>query len=92
MNFFDKISLFIYLWFLNLKIGCAVGRSCFELSKLFHDVIGIDYSLSFINHCNKILLEKEVNYECTLEGNIRQKLVAKLDSDVVQLAFLNSKL
>lgn len=63
-------------------MGCAVGRSCFELSKLFDEVIGIDYSVSFINHCNKIVNEKVVDYECTLEGHVNQKLTARLDHDV----------
>ncbi len=66
-----------------LDVGCAVGRSCFELSKLFDTVVGIDYSASFIEHCNKVLREKVVNYECTLEGDVTQKLVARLDPDVV---------
>ena len=70
-----------------MDVGCAVGRSCFELSKLFDTVVGIDYSVSFIDHCNRVLREKVVNYECTLEGNVTQKLVAKLDADVVSFSF-----
>ena len=66
-----------------LDVGCAVGRSCFELSKLFNTVVGIDYSVNFIDNCNQILKEKVVNYECPLEGHLTQKLVAKLDPDVV---------
>ncbi|CAF0983893.1 unnamed protein product [Brachionus calyciflorus] len=65
-----------------LDVGCAVGRSCFELSKLFDEVIGIDYSANFINHCNKFLNEKFIEYECTLEGDINQKLTCRLDHDV----------
>jgi len=67
-----------------LDVGCAVGRSCFELSKLFDTVVGIDYSVNFIDHCNKVLKERVVDYECTLEGNVTQRLVARLDSDVVR--------
>jgi SAM-dependent methyltransferase len=59
-----------------------VGRSCFELSKLFDEVIGIDYSKSFIDHCNKVMLNKTFDYECKLEGNLTQKLTGKLDRDV----------
>jgi 2-polyprenyl-3-methyl-5-hydroxy-6-metoxy-1,4-benzoquinol methylase len=65
-----------------LDVGCAVGRSCFELSKLFDSVVGIDYSENFIKQCNRLLQEKEVDYECKLEGDIYQKLKARLDSDV----------
>ena len=31
-----------------LDLGCAVGRSTFELSRLANEVIGIDFSASFI--------------------------------------------
>lgn len=65
-----------------LDIGCAVGRSCFELSKLFDEVIGIDYSVNFIDHCKKILADKYIEYECTLEGDLNQKLSYKLDPEV----------
>ncbi len=65
-----------------MDIGCAVGRSCFELSKLFDSVVGIDYSVNFIKQCNKILTEREISYECRLEGDVFQKLSAKLEPDV----------
>lgn len=65
-----------------LDVGCAVGRSCFEFSKLFDTVVGIDYSVNFIDHCKKVMNEKVVHYECTLEGNVTQKCIAKLDPDV----------
>jgi len=32
-----------------LEVGCAVGRACFELSRTFCSVLGIDYSHAFIN-------------------------------------------
>jgi SAM-dependent methyltransferase len=66
-----------------LDIGCAVGRSCFELSKLFQKVIGIDYSSSFINMCNQIVaLNGEVDYQGQLEGDLTQNLRVRLDNDV----------
>ena len=73
-----------------LDIGCAVGRSCFELSKLFDSVIGIDYSANFVKCCQRMATEKQIEYETTLEGNIKQKLVAKLEPDVV--CFVSSPL
>lgn len=71
-----------------LDVGCAVGRSCFELSKLFDSVIGIDYSVNFIDHCNKFINDKYIEYECTLEGNLNQKLSVRIDPDVVSLIYL----
>lgn len=37
-----------------LDLGCAVGRSSFELSRYFQNVIGIDYSSAFIEKAQKI--------------------------------------
>ena len=37
-----------------VDIGCAVGRSCFEIARKFEHVIGIDFSRSFIDACLKI--------------------------------------
>ena len=48
-------------------MGCAVGRSCIELSKYFDEVIGIDYSKSFIQAANAILKGKFEN----LSGKIK---------------------
>jgi SAM-dependent methyltransferase len=66
-----------------LDVGCAVGRSCFEFSKLFHRVVGIDYSESFIKYCNDLVANNgEMEYQGILEGDLVQKLRVKLDSDV----------
>lgn len=37
-----------------LDIGCSVGRSSFELSKHFDEVVGIDFSHSFINAAKEL--------------------------------------
>ena len=49
---------------------------------MFDEVIGIDYSVNFIDHCKKILLDKNIEYECTLEGDLNQKLSYQLDPEV----------
>ncbi|PDH28827.1 MAG: methyltransferase type 12, partial [Puniceicoccaceae bacterium MED-G30] len=35
-----------------LDLGCAVGRSTFELARSFGEVVGIDYSHAFIDSAN----------------------------------------
>ncbi|MBP84402.1 MAG: putative 4-mercaptohistidine N1-methyltransferase [Verrucomicrobiales bacterium] len=45
-----------------LDIGCAVGRSSFELTKLASEVIGIDFSQSFIDVAEEIRHGKEIVY------------------------------
>lgn len=37
-----------------LDVGCAVGGATFEMSKMFHKVVGIDFSHHFINAANTI--------------------------------------
>ena len=37
-----------------LDLGCAVGRSSFELARFCSNVIGIDYSQSFIDAANRL--------------------------------------
>lgn len=37
-----------------LDLGCAVGGSSFELAKVFDQVVGIDFSASFINAASEL--------------------------------------
>lgn len=38
----------------SLDVGCAVGRSAFELSRSSEEVIGIDFSQAFIDAANRV--------------------------------------
>jgi putative 4-mercaptohistidine N1-methyltranferase len=38
-----------------LDLGCAVGRSCYELARIAERVVGIDYSHAFIDHAKRVL-------------------------------------
>jgi len=44
-----------------LDVGCAVGRSSFELSRLCAEVIAVDYSKTFIEAAKQIRSGQEVN-------------------------------
>lgn len=37
-----------------LDVGCAVGRSAFEMAREIENVVGIDFSASFIRGCNDL--------------------------------------
>ncbi len=37
-----------------LDLGCAVGRSCYELARVASRVIGIDYSQAFVDYAERI--------------------------------------
>ena len=65
-----------------LDLGCAVGRSTFELARRFEEVIGIDYSQAFIDAGNRM---KETGQHVAVrldEGSASTRLDLSLDSDV----------
>lgn len=59
-----------------LDLGCAVGRSSFELSKVVEEVIGIDYSMSFIETAEHIRQQGSVGYPRMDEGDAFTSCVA----------------
>lgn len=65
-----------------LDIGCAVGRSSFELARHCREVIGIDYSAAFIGAAEKIRTGGTLDYEYTLEGDRTARASACLPEDV----------
>lgn len=62
----------------GLDLGCAVGRSSFELAKHCDHVIGIDNSHSFIHAAKQIQQGKELEYLLKEEGSLCSKHIAKL--------------
>lgn len=60
-----------------LDLGCAVGRSTYELSAWANEVIGIDYSQRFIDTANVILLHGDISYKAKQESATFQPMVAK---------------
>ncbi len=64
-----------------LDLGCAVGRSTFELSRSCSEVIGIDASERFIETAQAIQRAGVLPYEATMEGDHRQSLVARRPAD-----------
>lgn len=60
-----------------LDLGCAVGRSSFELASLgFSEVVGIDYSHSFIDAAKTLQTGAPLTYERLDEGLQRTTLTA----------------
>jgi putative 4-mercaptohistidine N1-methyltranferase len=60
-----------------LDLGCAVGRSTFELSRFCDEVIGIDASERFIDAARRIQQAGELAYEATMEGDLMESLTAR---------------
>ncbi|MBG89031.1 MAG: putative 4-mercaptohistidine N1-methyltransferase [Verrucomicrobiales bacterium] len=65
-----------------LDLGCAVGRSTFELARHCHEVIGIDYSQKFVDAGNALVRDGEANYSFTIEGDLREPGVAVVDEEI----------
>ena len=53
-----------------LDLGCSVGRSSFELAKVFDEVLGIDFSANFINVGVKLQKYDTLTYRFRVEGDI----------------------
>lgn len=54
-----------------LDLGCAVGRSTFELARVCESVVGIDLSRRFIETANTLAATGSVDFWFVEEGNIR---------------------
>lgn len=53
-----------------LDLGCAVGRTTFELAARFDQVTGIDYSSRFIEIANRIKQRGKLRYQLSEEGDL----------------------
>lgn len=53
-----------------LDLGCAVGRSTFELARGFGTVTGVDFSQGFIDTANAIKKSSSIRYSLKDEGDL----------------------
>ena len=53
-----------------LDLGCAVGRTSFELAREFSSVTGLDFSRRFIAVATRMAEEGKIAYEIPLEGEL----------------------
>ncbi len=61
-----------------LDLGCAVGRSSFELAASCSEVLGIDYSHSFIEAASELAVAGALSYQRADEGSAVTSLTAKV--------------
>lgn len=61
-----------------LDVGCAVGRSSFELSRTFDEVVGIDFSAGFIAAAEEIRQGRPVAYTRYAEMHLGEPMSAGL--------------
>ena len=65
-----------------LDVGCAVGGSSFALARTFDSVVAVDLSESFIDTAQHLADNGSIEYSLTVEGDIRETAVAKVDDDI----------
>lgn len=62
-----------------LDLGCAVGRSAFELARACPEVVAIDYSAQFVEAAAQLQKRGELPYQYRVEGDLFLPAVARLD-------------
>ena len=67
-----------------LDLGCAVGRSTFELANHCAEVIGIDYSQRFIEVAQALARDGNFPYLRADEGALTTPLVAKVPTEMLR--------
>jgi len=65
-----------------LDLGCAVGRSTFELARHAREVVGIDFSRRFIEAASALRDNGELAYRRTDEGTLCTSLVARVPAEI----------
>ena len=73
----------------GLDLGCAVGRSAFEMSRRCDEVIGMDFSHAFIHAAETLRSGKVLTYARREEATLTTSLVARLPTgiDTTRLIF-----
>ncbi len=68
-----------------LDVGCAVGSSTFELARYCENVIGIDYSKSFIDAANALKKDGKLDYAKKICGRIYENSTACIPTEIDRL-------
>ncbi len=53
-----------------LDIGCAIGRSSFELARVFDEVTGVDFTARFIQLATRMKKEGSIGFTVLTEGEL----------------------
>lgn len=67
----------------SLDLGCAVGRSSFEMSRTCEQVLGIDYSHSFIDAAHALRERHSLSYSRHDEAHLATDLIAILPAGIL---------
>jgi len=72
-----------------LDVGCAVGRSSFELARHCGEVIGIDFSRAFVDAAETVRTRGTLDYDFVIEGDRAAQSAARRPEgvDPARIAF-----
>ncbi len=65
-----------------LDLGCAVGRSSFELARHFDDVLGIDFSARFVAESERMQRDRGATVRVPREGATFDEVKLELPTDL----------
>jgi SAM-dependent methyltransferase len=65
-----------------MEVGCAAGRTVFELSRGFESVLGVDISQAFVDKCKEIKRTGQTQYWLPGEGELGETKTAHLPPDI----------
>jgi putative 4-mercaptohistidine N1-methyltranferase len=65
-----------------LDLGCAVGRSSFELARYCPQVVGIDYSKRFIETARHLQGKGSIEFLCVEEGGLANRVTVFAPSGI----------
>ena len=65
-----------------LDLGCAVGRSSFELARSCREVVGIDFSRRFVEAAGHLQTGGSLSYERTEEGMLTTRGTARVPDGI----------
>ena len=66
----------------GLDVGCAVGRSAFEMARWCGEVVGVDYSSKFIEAAETLRSGGEIRYRMSLQGDRGSTFSARIPDGV----------
>uniref|UniRef100_A0A0A9XDB7 Magnesium-protoporphyrin O-methyltransferase n=1 Tax=Lygus hesperus TaxID=30085 RepID=A0A0A9XDB7_LYGHE len=66
-----------------LDVGCATGRTSFELTRYFGSVLGVDYSEQFLQVARTLGSGASVQYDLPIEGDICMPMSAVMDDEAI---------
>lgn len=65
-----------------LDLGCAVGRSSFELGRHFDEVVGIDFSRRFVAEAERMQRQRLVTIRAPREGDATDEMYLQMPADM----------